>query len=122
MSGAAPLTSAAAPSNLLPSIAARRVGHRSPNRRPKSTTPSPTTAPYELRPDAAKLINLIRISLLIARIMVRLCHRLKVWKADYAAIGEDCWPSKDGRGYVFIGELRYEAAQLFTGDAESASF
>jgi hypothetical protein len=99
------------------------VGYRSPNRRPKSTTPSPTTAPYELRPDAAKLINLIRISLLIARIMVRLCHRLKVWwKADYAAIGEDCGLSKDGPGYIFIGELRYEAAQLSTGDAESAAF
>src|SRR5438270_2861201 len=98
MSGAAPLTSAAAPSNLLPAIAARRVGYRSPNRRPKSTTPSPTTAPYELRPDAAKLMNLIRISLLIARIMVRLCHRLKVWKADHAAIGEDWGFRKKGVG------------------------
>src|SRR5437588_1006978 len=101
MSGAAPLTSAAAPSNLLPAIAARRVGHRSPSRRPKSTTRSPTTAPYELRPDAAKLINFIRMLLLIARIMVRLCHRLKVWKADDAAIGEDCGPRKDGSGPAF---------------------
>src|SRR5260370_15113957 len=59
--GAALLTSAAAPSSAPPAMAARKVGYRSPTRRPKSTTPSPTTAPYELRPDAAKLINFIRM-------------------------------------------------------------
>src|SRR5580692_12970315 len=53
--GAPPLTSVAAPSSAPPAIAARKVGYRSPSRRLKSTTPSPTTAPYELRPDTAKL-------------------------------------------------------------------
>src|SRR5690242_10182251 len=49
--------------------------------------------------------------------MVRLCHRLKLE-------GRPCChrrrlrASKDGPGYEFIGELRYGAAQLFTGDAK----
>src|SRR6516225_4544133 len=59
VSGVALLTSAAAPPSAPPAIAVRRVGNRSPSRRPKSTTPSPTIAPYELRPDTAKLMSFI---------------------------------------------------------------
>jgi hypothetical protein len=55
------------------------VGYRSPSRRPKSTTPSPTTAPYELRPDAAKLINFIPHLPICRPMMARLRHRLKAW-------------------------------------------
>src|SRR5215471_7226661 len=83
ISGAAPLTSAAARSSAPPAIAARRVGNRSPSRRPRSTTPSPTTAPYELRPESAKLISFISQSSLLIPQRRLILYIVLRWGAPY---------------------------------------